>query len=68
MILINRCIEMNIFTWASCCSPLVVRRNKHKVKILIYFHLFIESYNIKTKIHDDRDFLEIILTFINLKK
>jgi len=56
MILINRCIEMNIFTWASCCSTLLVKRNKYKVKILIYFCLILESYGIKTKFHDDRVF------------
>jgi hypothetical protein len=56
MILINKCIEMNIFTWASCCSTLLVKRNKYKVKILIYFCLILESYGIKTKFHDDRVF------------
>jgi hypothetical protein len=41
-----------ILTRALCCSVLLVRSNWHKIKLFIYFHLLLESYNIKTKFHD----------------
>jgi hypothetical protein len=43
---------LDILTWALCCSVLLVRLNWHKIKLLIYFHLLLEWYNIKTKFHD----------------
>jgi hypothetical protein len=42
----------DILSGALCCSVLLVRSNWHKIKLLIYFHLLLESYNIKTKFHD----------------
>ncbi len=43
---------LDILTWALCCSVLLVRSDWHKIKLLIYFHLLLETYNIKTKFHD----------------
>jgi hypothetical protein len=48
---------LDMLTWAVCCSVLLVRSSWHKIKLLIYFHLLLESYNIKTKFHDHFIFL-----------
>jgi hypothetical protein len=39
-------------TWAPCCSTLLATINCHKFEILIYFNLFLESSNFKTKFYD----------------
>lgn len=51
---------LDILTWALCCFVLLVRSNWHKIKLLIYFHLLLESYNIKTKFHDHFFFKHVL--------
>jgi hypothetical protein len=45
-----------IKTWAPCCHALTMMIKLTRSKILICFHLFLESYDIKIKFYDHRDF------------
>jgi hypothetical protein len=44
--------NLNYFIWALHCYTLPMMINWHKVEIIIFFHFFLESYNIKTKFCD----------------